>query len=193
MSRHAIRQLTARKGPMTIKQLAIELRLTDSTVRTTVRRARAGGSTEHLRIAGWSQNVPMYGPGPGPDVDGGGTEQRILDWLEGGERATARQLAEHLGITNAAAEAAIRRLRKKRGKLRIVGWNLKRGKGGRESPIYSRGPGPDEPRPDFSDAALEYYRRYNEKRRIKRGHSVRRSRGVTASPVVASPFDGLMR
>ena len=178
---------------MTIKQIAIELNLTDSTVRTAVRRARANGSTEHLRIAGWSQNVPMYGPGPGDDVDGGGTEKRILDWLEGGERATARQLAEHLGITKGAAEAAIRRLREKRGKLRIVGWSLMRGKGGRESPIYSRGPGADEPRPDFSNATLGYYRRYNEKRRVLRGHSVRQARGVTPTPAVAGPFDGLMR
>lgn len=45
MSRHAIRQLTARMGPMTIKQIAIELGLTESTVRTTVRRARAHGIT----------------------------------------------------------------------------------------------------------------------------------------------------
>ena len=192
MSRHAIRQLTARKGPMTIKQLSLELGLTESTVRTTVRRARAYG-TEHLRIAGWAQDVPKYGPGPGPDVEGGSTAQRILDWLENGERATVSQLAERLGITKSAAESAVRRLREKRGKLRIVGWSLARGKGGRESPIWAKGPGPDEPRPDFSDAALEYYRRYNEKRRIKRGHSVRQARGVTASPVVASPFDGLMR
>lgn len=192
MTRHAIRQLTAKRGPMTIKQIAIELTLTESTVRTTVRRARAHG-TEHIRIAGWAQDVAMYGPGPGPDVEGGSTAQRILDWLENGERATVIQLAERLGVTKPAAESAVRRLREKRGKLRIVGWSLSRGKGGRESPIYALGPGRDEPRPDFTNAVKDYYRRYNEKRRVKRGHSKRRARGSSSSVTTAGPFDGLMR
>lgn len=193
MSRHAIISLTTKHGPMTAKQIALELGIGESSVRTSIRRARAYG-TRYLRIAGWAQDVPKYGPGPGDDVAGGSTADHILERLQDGGPATVAQLTLELGTTTGTIDSAVRRLRRKGGVIRIVGYKLHRGSGGREAAIFAFGPGRDAKRPDFSNAQREAERRYAEKRRIQsvlNGGRTRGSRKRVAA--LAGPFDGLLR
>ena len=166
MSRHAIIALTRRMGPMTAKQLAAELRICESSVRTSICRARAHG-TQHIRIAAWAMDVAKYGPGPGEDEPGGSTIDLVLAHLEDGVTATVAQLASALGCTPKSVDSAIRRLRAKPGGnvIRIAGWSLARGHSGRESPIYEFGRSADAKRPDFSQAQRQAEVRYNIKRR----------------------------
>lgn len=193
MSRRAIIDITTRLGPMTVKQLAAELRIQDSTLRTNIRRARAHG-TKYIRIAAWAGGVPLYGPGPEPDVEGGSTGERIMQLMLGGERATVARMAVLLGLDTSVVDPAVRRLRAKPGKLHIVGWDRRIGEtGGREGAIYMAGPGKDVPRQDFTNSQRESERRRNERRRIKKvlegGRT--RPRRAKAGPT-AGVFDGLL-
>lgn len=175
MTRAAIIALTRAHGPMTAKQLSIELGLQDNSVNISIRRARAHG-TKYLIIADWRGAIPMYGPGPGDDVEGGGVERRVLSWLEdSGRRATVAEMAAALGMTTTAVDAAVRRIRTRerdlvpsRRSMHVVDWRRHIGSGGRESAIYMHGPGGDAPRPDFSGAGREHSRRRNEKYRVLR-------------------------
>ena len=194
MSRAAIIAITRKLGPMSAKQLAAELRIQASSLRTCLRRARAHG-TKYIRIASWAGGVPMYGTGPEPDVEGGSTGERVMSLLEDGGRSTVAAMAKRLGMTALAVDAAVRRLRKKPGMLHIVGWERRIGQpGGREGAIYKAGPGKDAPRPDFSNSQLEAERRRNEKRRIKHAINGGRTRArKAATGPTAGFFDGLMR
>jgi DNA-binding CsgD family transcriptional regulator len=196
MSRAAILAITRRSGPMTAKQLAMEMGMGESTVRTCIRRSRAGGRTDILRIAGWAGDVPLYGPGPGDDEEGGNTGERVLQSLRDQGPATASELAERLGITASVVDSAVRRIRKTHARLKmhITGWRLHRGSGGREAAIHAAGTGKDAPRPSFGDAAQrQAERRYQERQRVQRGAaSMRKPRKPQAGPM-AGFFDGLMR
>lgn len=195
MSRAAIIAITRRIGPMTAKQLAWELGIAESSIRTSIRRARDHG-TAHIRIAGWAMDVAKYGPGPEDDADGGSTSQLILARLDEAGPESVIALAEILKVSVEAIDSAIRRLRAKKGRsgLVITGWRLTRGKGGREGPIYGLGKGEDAPRPDFSNAQRQSERRYVAKRRVQRvlsGGTTRASRQVHS--ISAGIFDGLVR
>lgn len=195
MSRAGIIAVTRRLGPMTAKQLESELGINASSIRTSIRLARAHG-TVHIRIAGWAMDVAKYGPGPEDDAEGGSTSQLILSRLDEAGPASVQMLADELEITAQAVDSAIRRLRAKKGKggLVITGWRLMRGTGGREGPIYGLGKGKDVPRPDFRQAQRDAERRYAEKRRIRSvlaGGATRASRQVQS--VSAGVFDGLGR
>lgn len=193
MSRYAMLQLLRRKGPMTAKGIAIELGLQHSTIRTCIQRARAGGS-DILCIVDWRGKVAVYGPGPGQDVEGGGTEWRILSMLEHGEQATVAQIAARLCASRTSIEAAIHRIRAKGKPLRVVAWYRHRGRGGRASPVFTSGPGEDAPAPDFTHAQSEALSRYREKIRVQLGRRRVRMAAAPATPPsrpVAGPFDGL--
>ena len=186
--------MTRNQGPMTAKQLASALSVQDGTLRTSLRRARAHG-TKYIRIADWAGGVPMYGPGPEPDAEGGTTADRILQMLRDGGRASVSLLARRLELDVRTVDSAMRRLRKKKGKVHVVGWERRIGeKGGREGAVYAAGPGRDVPRPDFSNSQLEAERRRAEKRRVQAV-----LKGVKTKPKqptngpVAGFFDGLMR
>lgn len=195
MSRHLIIAITRRQGPMTAKQLAMETGLQESTVRTNVRRARAHG-TKYLRIAAWAGDVPMYGPGPGDDVDGGTTGDKILAYLETHEPAPAVVIAAAIGLTTAVVDPAIRRLRDK-GRVHVVDWKRRVGeRGGREAGVFKSGPGRDAPRPDFTGMARVYEQRRVEKRRVARiikGLPVRNTGAKPTNGPTAGFFDALMR
>lgn len=194
MSRHAVIALTTRLGPMSVKQIAAELRVQDSTMRTCISRARAHG-TKYIRIAAWAGSIALYGPGPEPDAEGGSTGDRIMQLMTGGERATVRRMADLLGLPMSVVDPAVRRLREKPGKLHIVGWERRTGgTGGREAPIFMSGPGKDAPRPDFASARREAELRYNERRRIKHALNGGKSRPRAAKAGPSSGyFDGLLR
>ena len=179
---------------MSAKQLAAELRIQDSTIRTNIRRARAHG-TKYIRIAGWAGGVAMYGPGPEPDVEGGSTGERIMQLMAGGERATVARMAELLDLETSVVDPAVRRLRAKPGKLHIVGWDRRVGQpGGREGAIYMAGPGKDVPRPDFTNSQREAERRRNERRRVQKVLDGGRTRPKRAKEgPTAGFFDGLLR
>lgn len=195
MSRHLIIALTRRRGPMTAKQLAMETGLEGSTVRTNIRRARAHG-TKYLRIAAWAGDLPMYGPGPGDDVEGGTTGDKILAYLETHEPAPATVIAAAIGLTTAVVDPAIRRLRDKK-RVHVVDWKRRVGeRGGREAGVFKAGPGKDAERPDFSGMARVYEQRRVEKRRVERitkGLPVRHMRAKQAAGPMAGFFDALMR
>jgi DNA-binding Lrp family transcriptional regulator len=167
MSRHHIIKLTQKKGPMTVKQLAAELNINDSSLRTCLRRARAHG-TKHLRVADWVGGIALYGPGPEPDAPGGSTGDQIMAYLDTEQSATVSQMAEHLGLSATAVDGAVRRLRLKRPKrLYIAGWKRRIGqRGGRMAAVFARGNWPDAPKPDVTDAQNEAEKRRAEKRRV---------------------------
>lgn len=192
MSRALLVALTRRHGPMTAKQLALESGLCESTVRTCIRRARAHG-TEHLRIADWASDVPMYGPGPDEDVEGGTTAQKVIACLQDGGPATVATIATRLGLTNSVVDSAVRRMRAKPGTLHVVRWVRQVGRGGREAAVFALGVGKDAPRPNFEDAQRQAERRYNEKRRVAsesagKGRYIKRE----APRARAGFFDGLI-
>jgi DNA-binding CsgD family transcriptional regulator len=178
---------------MTVKQLALELSIGESSVRTSIRRARAGGRTDILRIAGWAADVPRYGPGPGDDEEGGSTSDRVMQSLEDHGPATVAALATRLKATIDTVDNAVRRLRKKRGNLHIKAWKTHRGSGGREAAVYASGPGKDAERPTFENAQREAERRYQEKKRVQRGVASSRGPNKPKALAVAGFFDGLMR
>lgn len=181
---------------MTVKQIAAELGRTESTIRAIIKRGRAA---KQIRIADWAGDVPKFGPGDAEDAEGGTTGERVLECLSSGGRATVKQLAERLGMERAAVDSAVRRLRKKPGKLHIADWERHIGQvGGCTTAIFAAGPGRDAPMPDFSNSQREAERRYAEKRRVrnrmvgqgKRGpNQTRRQRQAPA----AGPFDMLLR
>lgn len=187
MSRYYIMKITREKGPMSAKQLAAEIGINDSSVRTVIRRARAHG-TRYIRIADWAGNVALYGPGPAEDAEDTRTIAKIIDYLEGQRVGTNAQIAKHTGLSEAAVDAATRRMHLSikahdPRRLYIAGWQRRIGKlGGRMSAIFAIGNRKDEPKPDNSRVQKEAEQRYAEKRRIKTAlRTGRRLRGPMKS------------
>lgn len=167
MSRNYIIKITQKKGPMSAKQLAAEVGINDSSMRTCIRRARAHG-TKYLRVADWAGGIPLYGPGPEDDEPGGHTGERILALLEFEPRGTVAQVADKLDLSTLAVDGAMRRLHRSRPKqVYVIDWKRRIGKaGGRMAAVFARGNLPDAPKPDTSRAQAEAEARRAEKRRV---------------------------
>ena len=167
MSRNYIIKITQKKGPMSIKQLAAEVGINDSSMRTCIRRARVHG-TKHIRIADWAGGVPLYGPGPDEDEPGGHTGERILALLAFEPRGTVAQVADKLGLTPLAVDGAMRRLHRSRPKqVYVIDWKRRIGKrGGRMAAVFAKGAKPDAKKPDASRAQAEAEARRAERRRV---------------------------
>lgn len=145
MSRYHIIKLTART-PMTVEELATAMGIQGSSVRTSIRRARAHGNT-YLRIAGYRGHAPLYAPGPDPDVGVPGDSRsraRVLVELDRSPGSTVRQVSEALGLPLSMLDAVFRRMHRD-GLIHISGYELFHGKtgGGRPAAAYTAGPGRD--------------------------------------------------
>jgi len=191
MSRNYIIKITQKKGPMSIKQLAAEVGINDSSMRTCIRRARVHG-TKHIRIADWAGGVPLYGPGPDEDEPGGHTGARILALLEFEPSGTVAQVADKLDLTTLAVDGAMRRLHRSRPKqVYVIDWKRRIGKlGGRMAAVYAKGNKPDAEKPDTSRARAEAEARRAEKRRVasalRTGKKLRGPRGWKKQEVVCA-------
>lgn len=165
MSRHLIIKLTQKKGPMSAKQLADEVGINESSMRTCIRRARAHG-TKHIRIAAWAGNVALYGPGPEPDTEDMTTVGQIRDYLEIQGAGTNAQIAKHTSMSMMAVDAATRRLHQA-GVIYVSAWKRRIGmRGGRMAAVFSLGRFYDTPKPDVSEAQAEAELRRGAKRRV---------------------------
>lgn len=110
------------------------------------------------------------------------------------EGMTKGEIAVELGKHERAIESAIWHDRSKFGtaNIRIKKYRPMRGKGGRASPVYVLGPGPDAERPDLS--GIEHHRarneRYRKKNRALLNIRLRIRRGST---LAANPFAQLIQ
>lgn len=168
MSRAFFMAITARKGAMTIKQLAAEAGINPSSARTNINRARAHG-TKYLRIADYVGGQPRYAPRPEPDCEPETTEKLVTSHLADYPKRTIRKLSEELDLPLGRVDAQVRRLHAAR-RIHISGWENRKGKtgGGKLAAQYSGGNRRDVPKPGGPEFRRAAWRRQAGYKRVRR-------------------------